>query len=146
MKWLFGALALLIFGLVFKLGLLVYAMYALLTVLLVSRYLAWVWTANLTATRACDKTKVRIADSAHVTVTVLNSGSLKVPWLLLEDSLPLDSLREQPQRLQVLGKTLFLTQMPAGAEKSFAYEVRFLARGYYQLGPLLLERDRKSVV
>ena len=40
MKWLLGALALLLVGLVFQLGLLVYAMYALLSVLLVSRYLA----------------------------------------------------------------------------------------------------------
>ena len=44
MKWLLGALALLLVGLVFQLGLLVYGMYALLGVLLVSRYLAWAWT------------------------------------------------------------------------------------------------------
>jgi uncharacterized protein (DUF58 family) len=108
-------------------------------VLLVSRYLAWAWISHLTASRECNKSSLQIGESAEVTVTVVNSGGLKVPWLLLEDSLPLEALSQQPPRLQVHGKTLFLTQMPAGAEKSFSYEVRFLMRGYYQMGPLLLE-------
>lgn len=139
MKWVLGTVALLILGLVFKLGLLVYAMYALLGVLFVSRYLAWAWTGHFSASRECDKDSAQIGESAKVTVTVLNSGRLRVPWLLLEDSLPLDALRQHPPRLQLDGKTLFLTQMPAGSQKSFTYQVRFLMRGYYQFGPLLLE-------
>jgi len=139
MKWVLGTVALLICGLVFKLGLLVYAMYTLLGVLLAGRYLAWAWTGHLSGSRECDKNSVHIGESAQVTVTVLNSGRLKVPWLLLEDSLPLESLRQHPPRLQVQGRTLFLARMPSGSEKSFTYEVRFLMRGYYQFGPLLME-------
>jgi uncharacterized protein (DUF58 family) len=139
MKWVLGTLVLLTFGLVFKLGLLVYAMYTLLGVLLVSRYLTWTWTGHLSASRQCDQDAVQIGESATMTVTVLNSGRLRVPWLLLDDSLPLEALRQHPPRLQLNGKTLLLTQMPVGSEKSFTYEVRFLMRGYYQFGPLLLE-------
>ena len=139
MKWIGGTFVLLLLGLVFKLGPLVYAMYALLSVLLVSRFLAWVWIDRLTASRECNSSSLHIGESASITVTVVNSGGLKVPWLLLEDSLPLEALSQQPPRLQVHGRTLFLTQMPAGGEKSFCYEVQFLMRGYYQLGPLLLE-------
>ena len=43
MKWILGTLALLLFGLVFKLSLLVYAMYVLLGVLLFSRYFSNAW-------------------------------------------------------------------------------------------------------
>ena len=50
MKWLLGALALLVAGIVLKLGLLVYAMYVLLGVLLLSRYLSRQWVENLSAT------------------------------------------------------------------------------------------------
>ncbi len=139
MKWLLGAIALLVLGLIFKLGLLVYAMYALLGVLLVSRYLAWAWTGHLSATRACNIDAAQIGESASVTVTVANLGRLPVPWLLIEDSLPLEALRQHPPRLHVKEKTLFLTKMPAQAQRSFTYEVQFLMRGYYQFGPLLLE-------
>lgn len=139
MKWVLGTLALLVVGLVFHLGLLVYAMYTLLGVLLVSRYLAWAWIRHLTATRECNKDSVQIGESAQVTVTILNSGAWKVPWLLVEDSIPADAPDGQPGRLHVNGSRLFLTQMRRGAQELFGYEIRFLARGYYQLGPLLLE-------
>ncbi len=139
MKWVLGTTVLLILGLVFKLGLLVYAMYTLLGVLLVSRYLAWAWTGHLSASREADKESAQIGESAQVTVTVRNSGGLKVPWLLMEDSVPGEALRQHPPRLKLEGHTLFLTQMPPGVEKSFTYQVQFLMRGYYQLGPLLLE-------
>jgi uncharacterized protein (DUF58 family) len=139
MRWIFGTVLLLAVGLALKLGLLVYSMYALLAVLLVSRYLARRWVGGLTATRVCDKDSVQIGEVAQVTLTVLNSGALKVPWLLVEDSLPADALRQHPARLEVQGNTLFLAQLPAGSHQSFTYHVRFLMRGYYQIGPLLLE-------
>jgi len=139
MKWILGTAVLLIVGLVFRLGLLVYAMYTLLGVLLVSRYLAWAWIRQVTASRECDKDSLQIGESAQVTVTILNSGGLKVPWLLIEDSLPVDALHQHPPRLQVTGNTLHLSQLPAASQKSFGYQVRFLMRGYYQIGPLLLE-------
>ncbi len=139
MKWLLGAIALLIVGLAFKLGLLVYAMYALLGVLIVSRYLASAWTGHLSATRACEADTAQIGESVEVTVSVANLGRLSIPWLLIEDSLPLEALRQHPPRLHVKGKTLFLTKLAAQSRRSFTYEVQFLSRGYYQFGPLLLE-------
>jgi uncharacterized protein (DUF58 family) len=139
MKWLLGAAALLIIGLVFQLGLLVYAMYALLGVLLVSRYLAWEWTGHLSASRSCDLDSVQVGESVKINVTVFNLGHFPVPWVLLEDSLPLEALRQHPPRLEVKGKALWLAQVPARSQKSLTYEVQFLMRGYYQFGPLLLE-------
>lgn len=139
MKWLLGTLALLALGLVFRLGLLVYGMYALLGVLLVSRFLARHWTGQLTAVRACDQDSVQIGESVAVSLRVLNLGRLPVPWVLLEDALPLEALRLQPPRLQVKGATLSLAKLKARGEKTLGYEVTFLTRGYYQFGPLLME-------
>ena len=48
MKWYLGAILLLLVGLVLQLGLLVYSMYALLAVLIVSRFLTREWTENVT--------------------------------------------------------------------------------------------------
>ena len=49
MKWLQGGAPLLGLGLLFRLGLMVYAMYVLLGVLLLSRYLARAWIENISA-------------------------------------------------------------------------------------------------
>jgi uncharacterized protein (DUF58 family) len=70
---------------------------------------------------------------------VLNLGRLSVPWVLLEDAVPLEALRQHPPRLHLKGTALSLAQLKAQSEKTLSYEVRFLARGYYQFGPLLLE-------
>ena len=53
MKWILGTLALLTMGLVFKLSLLVYAMYVLLGILLLSRFFTRTWTEKIVATRHC---------------------------------------------------------------------------------------------
>lgn len=139
MKWILGALAFLVVGLLFQLGLLVYAMYVLLGVLLLSRYLAREWTANISATRHCRETTLEIGDQAKVTVTVENHGLLPVPWLLLEDSLPLSAWTQRPSHLQIRGEWLTVAQLAPRGEQALEYKVTFLIRGYYQFGPLLVE-------
>lgn len=125
-----------------QLGLLVYARYTLLGVLLVSRYLAWTWIGHLSASRQCDQDAVQIGESATMTVTVLNSGRLRVPWLLLEDSLPLEALRQHPPRLQLNGKTLLLTQMPVGSEIDKFRDAREVNLASAELEPCCQERMR----
>ena len=51
MKWILGTLALLAIGLVLKLSLLVYAMYVLLGVLLLTRFFTRTWTEKIAASR-----------------------------------------------------------------------------------------------
>ena len=53
MKWILGTLALLLLGLVFQLNLLVYAMYVLLGVLLLSRFFTRDLDGNSTANLQC---------------------------------------------------------------------------------------------
>ena len=139
MKWILGTLALLLLGLVFQLSLLVYAMYVLLGVLLLSRFFTRTWTEQLTATRQCAGEIFEIGESTNVTVEVTNTGSLTIPWLIMEDSLPREALGQMPQRIKVEGGRLTLTRLAPGEREDFNYQVTFLMRGYYQLGPLLLE-------
>ncbi len=139
MKWLVGAVILLSLGALFKLGLLVYAMYVLLGVLLLSRFLARQWIEPLSATRLSGAEAFQIGEKTTVRVTVRNGGWLPVPWLLLEDSLPTAALTHHPPRLSVVGPRLMVTQLPPRGEKTLQYQVQFQMRGYYQIGPLLLE-------
>jgi uncharacterized protein (DUF58 family) len=139
MRWLLGAIALLAIGIAFQMGLLVYAMYVLLGVMLVSRYLAREWVERITAERECSRHTAQIGDKMAVVVQIRNSGRLPVPWLLVEDSVPKEALSQKPPRISLDGKRVNIMQLGAKAQKSLLYQVTFLMRGFYQIGPLLLE-------
>lgn len=139
MKWILGTLALLIAGLVLKLSLLVYAMYVLLGVLWLCRFFTRTWTEKIVVTRRCDGEIFEIGDRAEVSVEIENQGPLSIPWLILEDALPRDEHSQISRRIQVEGGRLRLTRLARGETESLDYAVTFLQRGYYQLGPLLVE-------
>jgi uncharacterized protein (DUF58 family) len=139
MRWLLGAIFLLIIGIVFQLGLLVYSMYALLGVILLSRWLARHWIENVTAHRESNRHTVEIGERVAVIVDLTNSSGIPIPWLLVEDSLPRDALSCKPPKLKVDGRRVALIQMGPTGKKSIRYQLNFATRGYYQIGPLMLE-------
>ena len=139
MKWFLGAALLLVIALVFELGLLAYAMYALLGIMLLSRFLARAWSDNLTATRECNRLTANVGQDVAVVITVENKGTLPVAWLLLEDLLPRHAVIYDPPSLRVTGRRLQLAMFPRRGRKTLMYQVRCNRRGYYQIGPLVLE-------
>ena len=70
MKWILGTLALLVAGLALKLSLLVYAMYVLLGILLLSRFFTRTWTEKIAVSRHCTGEVFEIGESAEVRVEV----------------------------------------------------------------------------
>lgn len=139
MNWLVGAILLLLLALILDFGLLAYAMYVLLGVLLVSRYLTRSWAEGLSAERECNRLTANIGESVAVVVTVLNSGRFPVPWVLLEDLLPRRALIHEPPSLRVHGRRVKLSMLRTGVAKNLLYQLECNRRGYYQLGPLILE-------
>ena len=76
----------------------------------------------------------------RVTIHVQNGGRLPVPWVLMEDMLPRHALDARFPRLKVTkGKRLQVAMLRAGGETTVAYTIRCLQRGYYQIGPLVME-------
>src|ERR1700722_4979886 len=139
MRWWLGAIALLAVGIAFQMGLLVYAMYVLLGVMVVSRYLAREWVERITAERECSRLTAQIGDKVAVVVNLRNSGKLPVPWLIVEDSVPKDALAQRPPRIALDGKRVNILKLGVREQKSLLYQVTFLMRGFYQIGPCLLE-------
>ena len=139
MKWILGAGLLLFAGFVFELGPLVYAMYVLLGVLLVSRFLTFTWVECISIRRDCDKFSCQIGDTVAVASIVRNTGILPVPWMLLEDAVPQDALLDSPPRIKAKGPRVAVAQLFPMAEKNLLYQLTFNQRGYYQIGPMLLE-------
>ncbi len=159
MKWFLGVALMLLAALLLESGLLAYATYVLFGLLVVSRWLARNWIGGLSATRVCrtvnaDTLKMLdapggegrpigfvadIGDRVAVRLTVRNAGRLPVPWVLLEDLLPRQALDKRFPRLKVKGKRLQIRMVRAGGEVEVRYQLECLARGYYQVGPLVLE-------
>lgn len=139
MRWLAGVLVLLLVTLVFGLGLLVYAMYALLGVLLVSRWLTHRWSQALSAWRQCNQFALEVGDMVTVVVRVENRSRLWIPWVLIEDLLPRHALLPPPGRLQVRGRRLHLMSLRPGGRENVMYQLHCAGRGLFQIGPLVLE-------
>ena len=139
MKWFIGALLLLLAALILESGLLAYAMYVLLALLVLSRFLAHSWIGHLSAKRHCKQTTAEVGETVGVEVNVANTGGLPVPWVLLEDVLPAKALVENRSRLRVKKRRFKIAMMKAHGEIALSYEIEFLMRGYYQVGPLVLE-------
>jgi len=139
MKWFAGAILLLLVALVCNLGLLAYAMYALLGVMLASRFLARTWAENLSAVRRCNRFSVNAGDTVAVVITVENTGPLPVAWLLLEDLLPRAALVPPLPKLRVIGRRIQLVMLKGRGCKTLSYQLQCNRRGYFQVGPLILE-------
>jgi uncharacterized protein (DUF58 family) len=139
MRWFLAALFLLLAAIVLQLGLLAYAMYVLLALLVTSRVLARRWIESLSATRECNRLSAQIGEKVAVAVTVANSGALPVPWLLLEDLLPRAALVQRPPRLRITGQRLAIALVRGHGRKLMLYQLHFEMRGYYQIGPCMLE-------
>ena len=139
MKWILGIVALLALGLALQLSQLIYAMYVLLGVLLLSRFFSRVWMARIEARRFRDEEIWEIGGTVEVKVAIQNSGYWAVPWLLIEDALSRDALTQWPPRLKARGARVALIRLAPGEVHVLSYNVQFQRRGYYQLGPLLVE-------
>jgi uncharacterized protein (DUF58 family) len=120
-------------------SLLAYAMYVLLALLLLSRWLARSWIGSLSATRMCKQVTAEIGERVPVEVTITNTGGLPVPWLLAEDLLPQYALDKRFPRIKIKGKRLQIAMLRSGATLEMKYQIECLMRGYFQIGPLTLE-------
>ncbi|MBG88497.1 MAG: DUF58 domain-containing protein [Verrucomicrobiales bacterium] len=137
MKWILGALLLLFAGFVFELGPLVYAMYVLIGVLLVSRFLTFIWIESMSVKRDCNRFSCQIGETVAVAASVRNMGLLPVPWILVEDALPQDAILDHSVKPK--GPRVSVAQLFPLAGKNLLYQLTFQRRGYYQVGPMLLE-------
>jgi uncharacterized protein (DUF58 family) len=139
LRWIVGALLLLAVAMALGLGLLAYAMYALLGVIALSRYLANRWSADLEARRQMNIDQVNVGQKVAVVVTLKNRGRLPIPWMLVEDLLPRRALIHSPPALEVMGQRLQLVTMAKEGQRTIMYQLKCNRRGYWQIGPLVAE-------
>src|SRR3954471_22847726 len=101
MRWFVGIIVVLVVALVIQSGLLAYAAYVLLGVLLFTRLLTREGLHRVEAERDVSADEVEAGEGIAVEVTGRNPGGLPLPWVLLEDQLPGYALCQRPPRLKV---------------------------------------------
>lgn len=139
MIWILAGIIAFVLALVFKLSLLLYALYSIAAISLLSRWLSKTWAESLQAERDFGQLNAEIGDRIPVIITVKNTGSIPVLWLLVEDLLPKDAMIHKPPRLDVHGTRVAVTKINGGKEYKLFYQLECNRRGYYQIGPLVLE-------
>lgn len=139
MKWFVAVLLLLTVALSLGLSLPAYAMYALLSVMLVSRWMARAWVNNLSALRECNRYSVNEGDTVAVVINLQNASRLPIAWVLIEDLLPRRAFIYQPPSLTVVGHRTELAMLNGRAGHTMYYQLRCNRRGYHQIGPLVVE-------
>lgn len=139
MSWLGAAILILLVALSFQLGMLAYAMYSLVGIILLSRFLTSRWSDSVSAERELNRMEADTGAIVAIVATIRNESSLPIPWMLLEDLLPLKALVHRPPSLQLSGRRVLLSSLGGGKQKSIMYQMKCNRRGYYQIGPLVME-------
>jgi uncharacterized protein (DUF58 family) len=94
---------------------------------------------KLSVTRTCNRVSAQVGDTLSVSLTVNNDSRMPVPWVLLEDLMPRQALTQRPPRLKIKGKRLKVSMIGGQKSTRLKYEVELNQRGYYQIGPLVME-------
>lgn len=140
MFWIIGTMVLLVAALVFQLGLLAYAMYALLGIILLSRVMVRIWNENLSAKRVTKGVReLNIGDTTEIQISLMNKGPLPIPWILLDDHMPKDYTSLRFPRLKLEGKRQRILMVWGNSTANIRYKITPLMRGFYQFGPVILE-------
>src|SRR5262249_49809792 len=91
------------------------------------------------ARRECNRLSANVSERVAVVITIRNRGALPVAWLLMEDVLPVQALIFKPPNLGVDGRRIHLTMLRSNGRSTMMYQLQCNRRGYYQIGPLVLE-------
>ena len=134
---LLAAVAVTVLAFVLQAGLVAFAGYVILGVLLLSRYLAKEWITHLEVDRACSREPREVGDSVEVSARVRNRGRLPVGWVLVEELLPQPAIVSR--RLVVKGSRIRVFFLRPGQTKTVKYKLTFATRGYYPVGPVTAE-------
>jgi uncharacterized protein (DUF58 family) len=131
--------ALLLTGMLFGAALWLVAAYAGALIIGTGLWLARQWHRATTAVRQPGPTECEIGQSFEVVIDVSNASRLPVAWLLIEDLLPASAYRTPPVALEIEGARIEVMLLRGGETRSLRYTVHCRRRGYFQIGPTVLE-------
>ncbi len=139
LAWLAGGSLLVLLGMIAGASLWLYAAYAAVAVALGNQFLAKAWSTNAVCHRRTGPLEVAVGTLVPIEIEIENRGKLPIVWLLAEDLLPRSALQFNPPALGVEGSRIKLMLLRAGQKQWVQYQLRCNRRGYFQIGPSVLE-------
>mgnify|MGYP003663022119 CR=1 FL=1 len=134
-----GISALMLAGILFGASLWLLAGMAAVMVVGLAWFSATTWTDSASATRNALPAEVKIGTRLPVDVTITNHSKLPMLWLLAEDLLPRWNTSAQRPTLAVEGDRIGVLMLWAGESGHLRYSIECHRRGYFQIGPTVLE-------
>lgn len=131
--------AMLLSGMVFGASLWLLASYAGISMIGGGLWLSSQWHRSTIAVRRPGLTECEIGDSFDVIVDITNQSRLPVAWLLVEDLLPKSAYLSRPVALEIDGSRIEVMLLRGEATRSLQYRITCRRRGYFQIGPTVLE-------
>lgn len=107
--------------------------------LVVNFFLANTWSRSTIATRSRGDQEVKIGSRLPIEVELTNHSKMPVLWLLVEDLIPNWATIFDPPTLQIEGDRIKVLLIGAGKTCSLSYEIKCNRRGYFQIGPTVME-------
>ena len=139
MKWIVAAIALFFLALAFNLGLLVYAIYALMAVVIVAKLVTRRWSENIAGKKSISRIRASIGESVEVNIEVGNNGTWPITWMLIEDLVPPRATTRRLPAISFNGQRVAVLKFGAGEQKTLSYQLNCNRRGYFQIGPTVAE-------
>ena len=134
-----GISALLLAGMVSGAALWVIAAIAAAILLVLNSFLANTWSRSTVAARLGGDREVKLGSRLPIEVKLTNGSRIPVLWLLVEDLLPRWATFFDPPTLQIEGDRVQVLLLKAGETRSLSYEIKCNRRGYFQIGPTVME-------
>jgi uncharacterized protein (DUF58 family) len=111
----------------------------LLIVFQLTRFYSNRWADSLTVQRTLTASELQIGESFSVGLQLSNKAGYFIPWLFAEDVLSKRAISQPHQALEITGSPAKLYCLAARQLALMTYRVRVLRRGYFQLGPTVIE-------
>ncbi len=97
------------------------------------------WHRGAVAIRHEGASELEIGQSLEVVIEVTNRSPIPIAWLLVEDLLPQGAIAVRPPALRVEGSRIEVFFLRRGETRRLQYRVICQRRGYFQIGPTVLE-------
>lgn len=131
--------ALLLAGMTFGASLWLLAAYAGALMIGTGVWFASQWHGAAVAVRHDGASELEVGESTEIVVDITNRSKLPIAWLLVEDLLPKAAFSLRPPALRIDGSRIEVFYLPAGQTRRLRYRITCQRRGYYQIGPTVLE-------
>lgn len=131
--------ALLLAGMIFGSSLWIIAAVVALLLTMTNAWLTKTWTTAVTAKRQEGDLELKIGSLIDNRIEISNASKIPVAWVLVEDLIHRSAIRFDPPAIEVAGTRIKVMRLGGGGSQPLNYQIRCNRRGYFQIGPTVLE-------